>query len=300
MEAVARTRSTDPYPSRGGAFRLLDRKDPVVWPGREGPLTPDRLREFDERGVLFFPSFFDASETEALRDEAERRRAIADPSSEKVVLEPESSAIRSVFAVHRVPGPLADMPRHPKLLAIAEQILGSDAYIHQSRVNYKPGFAGKPFYWHSDFETWHQEDGMPRMRCFSCAVTLSETTEHNGPLMVFPGSQNVYVSCAGETPERNFEQSLRDQTVGVPDHATLERFARDYGIESPKGPPGSVLLFECNVMHGSNGNITPLPRHNLFYVFNSIDNQLVDPFCGRLPRPEHIATRRAEVLRPRD
>ena len=297
---AARVRAMDPYPSRGGAFRVLERKDPVVW-GSTGPLGPDALRELEARGVLFFPGFFDEDETRALQQEAERRRAIADVASEQVVLEPGAegaASIRSIFAVHRTPGPLADMPRHPRLLAIAEQILGGAAYIHQSRVNYKPGFDGKPFYWHSDFETWHQEDGMPRMRCFSCAVLLSETTEHNGPLMVFPGSHRVYVSCAGETPERNFERSLRDQVVGVPDRPTLERFARDFGIESPKGPPGSVILFDCNVMHGSNGNITPWPRHNLFYVFNAVDNALVAPYCGQAPRPEHIASRRIEALTP--
>jgi hypothetical protein len=43
----------------------------------------------------------------------------------------------------------------------ARQLLGSDVYVHQSRVNFKPGFNGQDFYWHSDFETWHAEDGMP-------------------------------------------------------------------------------------------------------------------------------------------
>ena len=58
-------------------------------------------------------------------------------------------------------------------MTIAEQILGSQVYIHQSRVNLKPGFKGKEFYWHSDFETWHIEDGMPRMRALSCSIEFN-------------------------------------------------------------------------------------------------------------------------------
>jgi ectoine hydroxylase len=52
-------------------------------------------------------------------------------------------------------------------------------------------------------------------------------------------------------------------------------------------------------MHGSNGNITPYPRSNVFFVYNSIENRLQDPFCGLKPRPEYIATRqRVETLQP--
>src|SRR3546814_10756649 len=43
-----------------------------------------------------------------------------------------------------------------------------------SRLNYKPGFKGKEFYWHSDFETWHVEDGMPQMRALSMSILLAE------------------------------------------------------------------------------------------------------------------------------
>src|SRR3546814_19751740 len=73
------------------------------------------------------------------------------------------------------------------------------SYIHQSRLNYKPGFKGKEFYWHSDFETWHVEDGMPRMRALSMSVLLAENTPHNGPLMLIPGSHQSFLTCVGET-----------------------------------------------------------------------------------------------------
>ena len=51
-------------------------------------------------------------------------------------------------------------------------------------------------------------------------------------------------------------------------------------------------------MHGSNGNITPYPRSNAFFVFNSIHNKLTDPFCGLPPRPEYIASNDFSPLNP--
>jgi ectoine hydroxylase len=44
-------------------------------------------------------------------------------------------------------------------------------------------------------------------------------------------------------------------------------------------------------MHGSNSNISPYPRSNLFFVYNSVENTLNSPKGGLTPRPEYIATR---------
>src|SRR3546814_18361378 len=92
----------------------------------------------------------------------------------------------------------------------SSDVCSSDlVYIHQSRLNYKPGFKGKEFYWHSDFETWHVEDGMPRMRALSMSVLLAENTTHNGPLMLIPGSHQTYLTCVGETPDAHYLSSLK-------------------------------------------------------------------------------------------
>jgi ectoine hydroxylase len=50
-------------------------------------------------------------------------------------------------------------------------------------------------------------------------------------------------------------------------------------------------MFDCNCMHGSNGNITPYPRSNVFIVFNSVENTCVEPFAASAPRPTFIGAR---------
>jgi ectoine hydroxylase len=71
----------------------------------------------------------------------------------------------------------------------------------------------------------------------------------------------------------------------------MTALADEFGIDTPTGKAGSVLFFDCNTMHGSAGNISPYPRSNLFFVYNSVENRLVDPYCGLAPRPHYIATR---------
>src|SRR5690606_38632279 len=92
------------------------------------------------------------------------------------ITEPGSGALRSLFAPHRHSAIIAALARDPRLLDIAEHLLGGPVYLHQARVNYKLGLSGAPFYWHSDFETWHAEDGLPRMRTLSISVALTENT----------------------------------------------------------------------------------------------------------------------------
>lgn len=177
------------------------------------------------------------------------------------------------------------------MLDIAHQLLDSDVYIRQSRINYKPGFTGTGFNWHSDFETWHSEDGMPRMRCFSMSILLTENNEFNGPLMLIPGSHKWFVPTVGKTPQENWKESLKMQTLGVPEPTDLHKLTGNGGLVAPKGPAGSLLLFECNTLHASSNNLSPWPRSNLFFVFNSVENKLQPPFCGNRPRPEFVASR---------
>lgn len=279
----------DPEPA------LVPREDPVMYSqlGAPGPLSAAQCMDFDRRGYIQLEYWLKLTELSAMEDEASRLispGAILEP--ETVILEPRSTAIRSVFQIHEQSTLFRRLTNDSRLVGAAQQLLNDEVYIHQSRLNYKPGFSGKDFYWHSDFETWHIEDGMPRMRALSMSIALTENTEYNGPLMVMPGSHKSYVRCVGATPEGHYKQSLRKQEYGIPDHGSLQTLFERGGIDVPKGPAGTIVIFDCNIMHGSNSNISPLPRSNVFLVYNSISNRLVAPFGATQPRPEHIAARK--------
>ncbi len=289
--------SQDPYKSRVQSNpAILSRLDPVIYERASDAAKPAlnaaQRDAYQENGFLFLPGLFSVAEVERLYNEMQAmREEFTAKSRDEVIAEPGSGEVRSIFNVHRLNDLFANLVRDPRVLNVAREILGSETYIHQSRINYKPGFKGKEFYWHSDFETWHSEDGMPAMRALSCSILLTDNDEFNGPLMLIPGSHRHFISCAGETPDDHYKQSLRKQETGVPDDVLLRYLTDMRGIASCKGKAGSVVFFDCNTMHGSNGNITPYPRSNVFFVYNSTENQLGAPKGGLKPRPEFVAAR---------
>jgi len=285
----------DIYPSRNGSdAQVIEREDPVVYApaGRPPPIEPALVDRYREDGFLELPEVFSAGEVAAMQAELDAlRRDELLLKRDEVILEPDSREVRSVFMIHRLSRLFRQLAADPRLAGLASYLLGDEVYVHQSRLNYKPGFRGREFYWHSDFETWHVEDGMPRMRALSMSVTLTTNRPENGPLMLIPGSQRSYISCAGETPDNHFRSSLRRQEYGVPPDALLAQMVESGGIHTATGAAGSVVVFDCNVMHGSNSNITPLPRSNAFFVFNAMSNRVEAPFSGQKPRPEYICSR---------
>ncbi|SFL95636.1 ectoine hydroxylase [Salibacterium qingdaonense] len=298
--------AVDKYPSRNGQqAQVMERKDPVVHRNpafSDGPLSEKEMNAFGENGYLLFEKLFNDDEVSIMKSELQRTMEYnQNRSADDVIKEPGSNEIRSVFEIHKDSGFFQALAKNERIVKVAQQLLGSQVYITQSRINFKPGFKGKEFYWHSDFETWHQEDGMPDMRAVSCSIVLTDNYEFNGPLMLVPGSQKWFVSCPGATPEQNYKSSLKKQETGVPDNDSMTRLVdrADGRIDRATGPAGSVLFFDCNTMHGSAGNISPYPRSNVFFVFNSVENKLQDPFSGQPPRPEFLANREnTEPIKP--
>lgn len=285
--------TTDLYPTRGATEVLVPRRDPVVWGDRTGAAVTDpALGDYERDGFLTVDQLITPEEVRTYR--AELDRLVADPAvraDERAIVEPESQEIRSVFEVHRLSEVFAGLVNDPRLVDQARRILGSDVYVHQSRINVKPGFGASGFYWHSDFETWHAEDGLPRMRTVSVSVALTGNHATNGGLMIMPGSHRSFLGCAGGTPADNYRQSLRMQQAGTPSDEALTELAGRHGIRLFTGPAGSATWFDCNCMHGSGDNITPFPRSNVFIVFNSVENTAVEPFAAPVRRPEFVGAR---------
>ncbi|WP_280181484.1 ectoine hydroxylase [Nocardia farcinica] len=275
------TRTAEPAPH-------IERLDPTVW----GEVHSEELSTFDRDGFSIMENLLSPEEVSEFRAEVER--LAADKSlldDERVIREKTSNRVRSVFEVHKLSAAVADLVRQTRIVGLARQVLGSDVYLHQTRINYMPGFRGTGFYWHSDFETWHAEDGMPAPRAVSLSIALTDNYPFNGSLMVMPGSHRTFVPCVGATPADHYRESLREQEIGVPSTEDITVLAQRYGIAQFTGRAGSALLFDSNIMHGSANNITPFPRSNIFLVFNSVENTLVEPFAAPAPRPTYIGSR---------
>ncbi|KAL6075195.1 Ectoine dioxygenase [Balamuthia mandrillaris] len=324
----------DHYPSRMVQEpHIIPRKDPVLWgtEKRAGPLTREQLEFYRDNGFLVLNGIFSSAEVAFLSEELTTMKHnleskitgdVRIDSKTKVVSEPGTNVLRSIFEVHKFKGSaLGDICKDSRLVERARQILDDDLYIHQSRVNFQPSFTGTGFSWHSDFgvntETWHTEDGMPNMRALSCVVRLpsivleqityqekillARNIPQNGALMVIPSSHKRFVACVGETEKNNWEKSLKQQQyLGTPDRSIVRQLADKNGITYCQAEAGSIIMFDCNLLHGSHTNISPWDRMNIFMVFNALSNKLGAPFASPSVRPEHIATREPEWVRPID
>src|SRR5699024_4793621 len=174
-------RPVDVYRTRlADRSQVEPRPHPVVWgDDPSGPLTAEQVTEYDRRGYHTAEGVLSDEDIAACLSEVPRiTEQLGD--DERVVRESTSGDVRSLFAVHQLSDEIARICAREDIVGVARQILGDDVYIHQSRMNLKPGFAGGPFYWHSDFETWHAEDGMPRPRALSVSLALTPNLETNG------------------------------------------------------------------------------------------------------------------------
>jgi ectoine hydroxylase len=291
---TAPERTADLYPTRGATEVAIPRMDPVTWSeaGTPGPIEAAVLAEYERDGFFVVDHLITPEEVDTYRRELERLTTDPDVrADERSIVEPKSQEIRTVFEVHKISEVFAALVRDPRVVGRARQILGSDVYVHQSRINVKPGFGATGFYWHSDFETWHAEDGIPNMRTVSVSIALTRNYDTNGGLMIMPGSHKTFLGCAGATPRDNYKKSLQMQDAGTPSDESLTKFAQAHGIKLFRGEPGAATWFDCNCMHGSGDNITPYARSNVFIVFNSMENKAVEPFAAPVRRPEFIGAR---------
>ncbi|GAA5050398.1 ectoine hydroxylase [Nocardia callitridis] len=295
---------TDTLPARGQTDRYptrldrpaphVDRADPTAW----GQIRSKELSTFEADGFSVLDGLLRPDEVSEFSGEIDRLAGdSALRADDRFIVEKASNRVRSIFEVHKISPMIAELVREERIVGLAREVLGSEVYIHQSRVNYMPGFRGAGFYWHSDFETWHAEDGMPAPRAVSLSIALTDNFAVNGSLMVMPGSQRTFVPCLGSTPADHYRESLQEQEIGVPSNGDITTLAHRYGITQFTGEAGAALLFDSNVMHASANNITPFARSNIFLVFNSVENTLVEPYAAPARRPEYVASRDFTPLR---
>jgi ectoine hydroxylase len=256
---------------------------PALTKEQDMQLTPEQLAAFDRDGYIFFPSLFSAAETERLRAEVPKIYAEFRP---EIVREMDGVTPRTSFAAHTYNPVFAKLARHPRLVDPVSQFFGESLYMHQFKINGKMAFDGDVWQWHQDFGTWHRDDGMPEPRAMNIAVFLDEVNEFNGPLMLIPGSHKEGTLAAGH------DLKTTSYPLWTVDHATIMRLVARGAIVAPKGPPGSVIMFHGNLVHGSAPNMSPWNRNIVYLSLYAVSNHI-----RRFRRPEYIAHRNFAPIR---
>lgn len=230
-------------------------------------LSDQQVADYEKSGYLLFPGLLDDDEVAVLREALPEVLARRGP---EVVREQDNpDAVRLVFGAHVYSDAFRRLSLHPRLLNPVRQLLGEDAYLHQSRINPKPGLGqGGAWTWHQDYPPWQKIDGMPEPRCIMAAVFIDDCTPVTSPLLVLPGSQQHGLLEAGahaDTVGRGYDLQVIEQDA-------LTGLAEEHGIEALMGPAGTVALVNCNVVHGSANNVSPWRRAIMYLIYNAVSN----------------------------
>ncbi len=238
-------------------------------------LTADQLDAFTNDGFVVLPDRFGADEVAGIN---EAFTLLAAQDCPENIREKSSGVVRTAMGLHLRHPLFAQLVNDDRLLAPARQILGdSEIYAQQVKVNAKQAFTGEQWQWHYDFATHHHEDGVPEPIALNIHIFLDEVTEFNGPLVFVPGS---HVDGPAPTSLDTETTSFPLWTVG-PD--VVAPLVERNGLVSPKGPPGTVLIFGDTLIHGSPSNMSPWQRRIFSLIVNPIANrQRTDR------RPDHL------------
>ncbi|MEL6997325.1 MAG: phytanoyl-CoA dioxygenase family protein [Pseudomonadota bacterium] len=230
-------------------------------------LTEDQLTQLRDEGWVFMPDYFSTEEIAILKHES---RKVFQQKRDEIYLE-KNGTPRSAFAVHRYNEAFDILGRHPRLIAPLKQLWGEDVYLHQYKINAKAKFTGDVWQWHQDYGNWLEKDGMMEPRAMNISVFLDEVFPFNGPLMLIPRSHTHGV----------LDSTQDTQTTSFPLYTQspelVEKLVDEGGLVVPTGKPGSMLMFDGNLVHGSSGNITPYPRNIVYLTVNACSNAIQKP-----------------------
>lgn len=214
-------------------------------------LTPDQLLAYNNDGFCVVPDVLSVDERAAVYTILDEARALAStvncPSSlvEDLTEWEQNPYFSGVWDVRRVPAPFerSDAFRSifggPAILDRVEQIIGSEIFLHSSKLIFKSPKFGRRKPMHQDLAYW--DDMTAQQLTVWCSI--DPATPENGCLEIVPGSHH-----GGLIPHLNLEdwqideKILKDRLVSVPMNA------------------GDVLFLNVLTVHASHANQSDVGR----------------------------------------
>lgn len=270
-------------------------------------MTEEQLNAYERDGFVLVPNCFSSAEIEVMK--AELPTLFAENSPRRVD-ETGGRALRSVYGSHTTNEVFRRLSQHPFLVETVRELLHSEVYIYQFKINAKVAFDGDVWDWHQDYVFWLKEDGMPAARVVNVALFLDDVNEFNGPMFLIPGShregmidvppmEDMALLSPDESgkyePRPDWITNLTAKIKYSVNRDDVERLVAKYGIVAPKGQSGSVLFFNSNIVHASPPNISPFNRVIVFITYNSIENI---PTQAEKVRPDFLSSRNSEPIVP--
>ena len=249
--------------------------------------SKDQLEQYNKDGYLVVKNLLSSSELNALKSDLPLLFDAPDDSDGAHRIREKNGAIRQVMLAHRgAAESYANIIRTPNILNPIKQILKNDVYIYHSKINAKESFEGTVWLWHQDYGYWQYDGVKPNLA--SVMIVLDPATINNGCLMVVKGShKRGVVDHYSDEVTTSYKQWCIEKPL-------LQKYIKEENITHLIASPGDVVFFDCNIMHGSSHNMSPINRHTFIIVYNSIDNK---PASIANPRPDWVVSRNFDIVK---
>ena len=200
-------------------------------------LTTENIEAYNRDGYLNNIPLFDA-------DQVEANRAYFDKLLAFTLAQGKSSY--SISGSHVVYGGVYDLVTSPKILDLAEDLLGPNFAAIGAHYFCKLPHDPKVVSWHQDFTYWPVD----RTKVITIWVAIDDVDRKNACIKVVPGSH-----LHGLLPYREsdpLENNVLNQTV-----ENIEQYGTPDSLELQAG---QVSIHSCLLLHGSDANNSPRRR----------------------------------------
>ena len=208
-----------------------------------GALSTAELDRFAAAGYVAGVPALDATEVHHVRARLMEVYERLEPALQKYFIN-----------LHAVFGWADELIRHPRLVGIAQAVLGPDLFVWKTKAFVKfQGNAHVP--WHQDLPHWNLEPA----HAITVWVALSDVTLDNGCVRVVPGTHHAGSRAA----------------VGADDDSSLLSAGLRFDVtddEAARAEPmllraGEVSVHHGMVVHGSGPNTTDEPRAGIALIY---------------------------------
>ena len=227
-------------------------------------LTQAQKDEYDRVGAIVVPDVLSPAEVAELRAVTdgfvERARAITAHDAIYDLEDSHSPAqprVRRIKAPHLHHAAYAALVRHPKIVAVLQDLWGPDIRFDTAKLNLKSAGFGAAVEWHQDWAFYpHTNDDLAAV-----GVMMDDMELENGPLLIIPGSHKDPVVHDHHGEDGRF--------CGAMDPGKKEV---DYAAAVPlTGKAGSITVHHVRAVHGSAPNTSNRDRRLLLFQFRAAD-----------------------------
>jgi ectoine hydroxylase len=252
-------------------------------------LSQDQIKSYEHQGYLHISNWLEGERLNQITQAIDKIEQLDGPEFYR---EKTSGKIRTVFAPEKFDSSILALLDNSDLPKLVEQLLKTDFYLFQSKLNTKSSLESGVWSWHQDFKFW-QEDGMLKPEALTVAIMLTDVEVPNGPLLAIPTSQSEgEVESYLNNPDGVHDENLKYMIS----QTTLAQMVKKYGQIIPiTGKAGDVTIFHSNLLHSSYQNMGVIDRKLLMFTFNPIENFREVPN----PRPDYMVKRNRTVINPK-